>query len=629
MIGKVLGNRYEIIEKIGGGGMAIVYKARCRLLNRFVAVKILRHELTEDREFISRFNVESQAAASLSHPNIVSVYDVGQQDDIYYIVMEYIDGITLKELINKNGALPWKDALNFSIQICSALEHAHKKHIVHRDIKPHNIMITKDGMVKVTDFGIARAATSTTVTLGGNTIGSVHYFSPEQARGGYTDEKSDIYSLGVVMYELLTGRVPFDGESPVAVAIKHIQEEPIPPRNINKNIPVALQAIVLKAISKEQSSRYLSAAAMLKDLYRAFDEPDIDFVSGISIDDYPTQKVPIIPVNGSDEMGKTKKKTKKEDKVAVIAAIFTSLILIGLITFLGYGFLNGRFSASENEHPVPNLIGKDFDTIKSIYNDPEKITVVEVRQEFNDEVEKGKIISQDPSPNTMIKYPQTIEVVVSKGPKTVKVPDLTNKEYRQAEIELERKDLSYRVTYEYHDTIPEGIVIRHIPEAGVEVKVGETVHLFVSQGREIKMVKVDNYVGKTEDEAKRMIGQAGLVVGDITTEVNERPKGTVISQSIPAGQEVEEKTVIDLVVSEGKPTDEKERYININLPQDRETVRVRVDTISAQGSKTVYDQVHSKDDSPVTVKLTGRGTITVQVYFDGELKAEDTINFEG
>ena len=290
MADNLLGNRYEIIEKIGAGGMALVYKARCRLLNRLVAVKILRPELTEDEEFITKFNIESQAAASLSHPNIVSVYDVGQQEDIHYIVMEYINGITLKELITKKGHLSWEEGLGYAKQICSALEHAHKMNIIHRDIKPHNIMVTQEGVVKVTDFGIARAVTAATTTLGGNTVGSVHYFSPEQAKGGYTDEKSDIYSLGIVMYEMLTGKVPFNGSSPVSIAMKHINDDPELPININRDIPLAIQAIILKAINKDQSCRYSSASAMLKDIYKAFENPNGDFVEELSSDECPTKK---------------------------------------------------------------------------------------------------------------------------------------------------------------------------------------------------------------------------------------------------------------------------------------------------------------------------------------------------
>jgi serine/threonine-protein kinase len=266
MEGRVLGNRYELIEKIGGGGMALVYKAKCRLLDRVVAVKILRPEFTNDEEFVKRFRIEAQAAASLSHPNIVSIHDVGHEDDVHYIVMEYVDGITLKEYILKKGLLSWKEAVSIASQICSAIEQAHRNSIVHRDIKPHNILITRDGIAKVADFGIARAVSSSTITMVGSTIGSVHYFSPEQARGGYTDEKSDLYSLGIALYEMVTGRVPFDGETPVAVALKHIQDQPVPPLDYESSLPKGVNDIIMKAIKKDQSKRYQSASEMLSDL---------------------------------------------------------------------------------------------------------------------------------------------------------------------------------------------------------------------------------------------------------------------------------------------------------------------------------------------------------------------------
>ena len=276
--GKIIGNRYEIIEKIGNGGMATVYKARCTILNRYVAVKVLREEFTTDEEFIKRFNTEAQAAASLTHPNIVSVFDVGQEYNIYYIVMELIQGKTLKQIIAEEGALPWKWSVNIAIQICSALEVAHKNGIVHRDIKPHNIIITEDGIAKVTDFGIAKAVSNSTITAFGTTIGSVHYFSPEHARGGYTDAKSDIYSLGVVMYEMVTGKVPFDADTPVSVALKHMQEEPIEPIKLNSRIPVAVNQIILKAMKKDASLRYASATEMIKDLSLALKNPSGKFV---------------------------------------------------------------------------------------------------------------------------------------------------------------------------------------------------------------------------------------------------------------------------------------------------------------------------------------------------------------
>lgn len=630
MIGKLLGDRYEIIEKIGGGGMALVYKARCRLLNRYVAVKVLRYELIEDQEFVKRFNVEAQAAASLSHPNIVSVYDVGQQGDIHYIVMEYIDGMTLKEYITQEGVIPWKEALNIAMQICSALEHAHKKRIVHRDIKPHNIMITENGMVKVTDFGIARAVSSCTVTIGDNTLGSVHYFSPEQARGGYTDEKSDIYSLGIVMYEMLTGKVPFEGESPVSVAIKHIQDTPDLPRNINKDIPEVIQSIILKAISKEQNNRYASATEMLGDIYRAFRTPDEDFVERESFTDSPTRKVPVIKsINGSDKMksNRSKKKLRKEDKIAIIAAIITSIVVISGISYAGYKVFNGIFAASGPEEvPMPNFIGKDYETVKDLYTDYEVIKVQEV---YSDEYEKGKIVSQDPDANDMVKLPTRVEVEVSKGVKLISIPDLTNIDYRNAEIQLENLQLRYIIKHENHDRVPDGFVIRHIPGPQQSVKEGELVQLFVSTGPEIKMVKVPNLVGKTEEEAKEIIRRLGLVQGEIKRDNSDQPENTVIRQSLEAGNEVEEKTVIDLVVSKGKMVEKLGQTITLLLPQDKEQMEVKVISYSAGVSKLIYKKVHNKNDSPLEIKVTGEGDVFIQAYVDGTLVGEQTIHFGG
>jgi len=643
MIGMILGNRYEIVEKIGSGGMALVYKARCRLLNRYVAVKILRQELIEDKEFISRFSIEAQAAASLSHPNVVSVYDVGQQDNIYYIVMEYVEGITLKEYIAENGPMKWREALNFSIQICSALEHAHKKHIVHRDIKPHNIIVTKDGMLKVTDFGIAHAVSTSTITMGGNTIGSVHYFSPEQARGGYTDEKSDIYSLGIVMYEMLTARVPFDGDRPVIVAMKHIQEQPVPPREINSSIPVAVESIILKAIAKEQRNRYASATAMLSDLYRAYDYPEeVLTESEDAIDSFPTQKIPAVAAGEEGKVlpensKKKKKKMPKEDKVAVWAAIVTSLVIIGFITFgIIKAFYPGAVGFGEEEQVVPDLVGQDFKTAESLFANS-KFKIVKEQEVYDSEVEKGRIISQEPAAKTKVKLPHEIKVTVSLGAKSIILEDLTNLEYRQAEIQLDRNELRYKVINESSDRIPEGIVIRHIPEAGVEVKAGDMVTLYVSSGREIKMVQVPSLIGKTEQEAIASIYQSGLVQGQITREQSDKPKNTVIRQSKSAGEEVEEKTAIDLVVSQGMPAEPeqnetpgnaeqlKERIISINLPDDKETVKLKV---TANG-KTIYEKTHNKAESPVEVKVKGIGKVEIQVFFDGVFQAKDEIDFGG
>ena len=333
--GRLLGNRYEIIEKIGSGGMATVYKAKCHVLNRYVAIKILRDEFTTDDEFIKRFEVEAQSAASITHPNIVSVYDVGADGNLYYIVMELIKGKTLKEIIvEEKGPLPWKWSVNIAGQIASALETAHKNHIIHRDIKPHNIIITEDGVAKVTDFGIAKAVSNSTITAFGTTIGSVHYFSPEHARGGYTDEKSDLYSLGVVMYEMLTGKVPFDADTPVSVALKHMQEEPTPPIEVNPNIPSAVNDIIMKALRKDTNLRYQNATAMLLDLKRALKEPNGDFVDNNDYqNDFPTQRISTIGIEEeSRKQNSANKNGKKKNKfVEFIKKHKTLSIIVGLM----------------------------------------------------------------------------------------------------------------------------------------------------------------------------------------------------------------------------------------------------------------------------------------------------------
>ena len=315
LVGKIIGNRYEILEKIGVGGMATVYKAKCHVLNRYVAIKVLKDEFTTDEEFIRRFNTEAQSAASLSQSNIVSIYDVANEDNIYYIVMELVKGKTLKQIINEDGALPWKWSVNIAIQIASALETAHKNNIVHRDVKPHNIIITEDGIAKVTDFGIAKAVSNSTITAFGTTIGSVHYFSPEHARGGFTDAKSDIYSLGIVMYEMLTGRVPFDADTAVSVALKHMQEKPVEPMKLNPSIPFAVNRIIMKAIQKEVGLRYQSATEMIKDLTLALKNPEGDFVEEDLAEDGATQIISTLHLEEEAEKPEAmNKKGKKKEK---------------------------------------------------------------------------------------------------------------------------------------------------------------------------------------------------------------------------------------------------------------------------------------------------------------------------
>lgn len=370
--GRLLGNRYEIIEKIGSGGMATVYKAKCHVLNRYVAIKILRDEFTTDEEFIKRFEVEAQSAASITHPNIVSVYDVGADGNLYYIVMELIKGKTLKEIIvEEKGPLPWKWSVNIAGQIASALETAHKNHIIHRDIKPHNIIITEDGVAKVTDFGIAKAVSNSTITAFGTTIGSVHYFSPEHARGGYTDEKSDLYSLGVVMYEMLTGKVPFDADTAVSVALKHMQEEAVPPIEVNPNVPVAVNDIIMKALRKDTNLRYQNATAMLMDLRRALKEPNGDFVDNNDYqNDFPTQRISTIGLeeesrNQKNENAKNKKKPNKFVEFIKKHKVLSSIIGLILLFVITIGLTIGISNATRpKDVEIPNLVGKTVEEQK-------------------------------------------------------------------------------------------------------------------------------------------------------------------------------------------------------------------------------------------------------------------------
>jgi serine/threonine-protein kinase len=637
MIGTVLGERYEMIEKIGGGGMAEVYKARCRLLNRYVAVKVLREEWLEDEEFIQKFNTEAQSVARLSHQNIVSIYDVGKEGDYHYIVMEYVDGITLKDKIMKERVISWEESLDISMQICFALEHAHKNKIIHRDIKPHNIILTKDGLVKVTDFGIARVASSATMTYGCDTVGSVHYFSPEQARGGYTDEKTDIYSLGIVMYEMVTGSVPFNGDSHVSVAMKQIQDEPVPLRKKNKSVPEFLEGIILKAMQKEQSKRYQSIADMIKDIDLCYDNPNANFDKNSYYEDSKTQRVTIIRnINGSDgemanKKNKSNKKTKKYtkgDKIAIMAAIIVSLFIVGMLSYFGFGIFKEYFGGNTlNEEIIPDIQGKNIDKVKDLYRDSD-FTILEVERKYSDTLEKDMIISQQPEAGTKVKLPNTIEVVVSRGVEVLLLPDFTNIDYRQAEIELDELELPFSLKYESSDEIPNGYVIRQNPESGSEVSNDQQVVLYVSSGPKIELINMPDLRGMILTEAEKKINDLELKLGEVTKTDSDKPKDTVISQSIEPNQEVEQGTIINISVS-NKEEIKNERFIKINLPQNKEEVSVKLVYHNGSTESVVYEKVHQTSEKTLTIPVTGTGTAFIQVYLDDVLVGEDVIDFGG
>ena len=561
--GRVLGNRYELIEKVGNGGMATVYKATDMVLKRYVAVKILRDEFTTDEEFIKRFETEAQSAARLTHPNIVSIYDVGVDAGIYYIVMELIQGKTLKEIIvEEKGPLPWKWSVNVAIQIASALEMAHKNNIIHRDIKPHNIIITEDGIAKVTDFGIAKAVSNSTITAFGKTIGSVHYFSPEHARGGYTDAKSDLYSLGVVLYEMVTGRVPFDADTPVSIALKHMQEPPVPPIEVNPNLPEALNNIILKTLQKDPMYRYQTATELLVDLRKALKNPNGDFVEQEEYD--PTAKTQRI---STDEIAKKSKKKGKfvefiEKHKAL--SVFIGLILLFFIAF-GLTMLILHFT-NPKEVDVPTVVGLTKEEAKSKIENAKLKFEIE-SEEYNTDVEAGKVISQDPQGTKTslikVKEGETVKVKVSKGTETTTVPNVKGKSREEAEQLIEDAKLTAEVVEETSKTVKEGYVISQETEPNASANAGDTVKIHVSTGTGIAQVTMVDLTGKKEADAKSTLSDLKLVANVGYTEDNSKDDGVVLKQSVEVGKVVDEGTTVTITVN--KVTETKNATVTVDV----------------------------------------------------------------
>ena len=635
LVGKVIGNRYEILEKIGEGGMATVYKARCNILKRYVAVKVLREEFTTDEEFIRRFNTEAQAAASLTHPNIVSIFDVGHEDNVYYIVMELVQGKTLKEIINEDGVLPWKWSVNIAIQVASALETAHKNNIVHRDIKPHNIIITEDGIAKVTDFGIAKAVSNSTITAFGTTIGSVHYFSPEHARGGYTDAKSDIYSLGVVMYEMLTGRVPFDADTPVSIALKHMQEKPVEPMKLNPSIPFAINKIIMKAMEKEPSLRYQSATEMLKDLSMALKDPEGGFVKSNAEKLQYTQRVPVLGEEPQVEVKKDGKKGKlakyfeehpTAKKVWITVIIAVLVILIPLAGFFGVqALLKAGLPKDVN---LPNFVGQTLEEAKVTLGKT-KLTI-ETEEVFNDEVEAGKIISQEPpySEGATVKENTTVKVVISKGSEMVEMIKVVGMTYEEAEQKLKDElHLNVERKEETSKTVEKDVVIKQDIAEGKQIKVGETVTLTVSIGTGLKDVAMPYVIGDTEAEAKKKLADLTVIVA--YEEDMSKADGKVLKQSIEAGTTVEEKTKVTITVN--RIEEIKTGMVRINVQsllgdkaviqkdeagnEINPTVTVKV-TVDGDNQ---YEEERRKDETSLVVKVHGKHTVTIKVWIGDQM----------
>ena len=644
-IGKMLDNRYEILERIGTGGMAIVYKAKCHRLNRLVAIKILKSDLAQNEEFRRRFNAESQAVAQLSHPNIVSVYDVSRGGDMEYIVMELIDGITLKQYMEKRGQLNWRESLHFITQIMRGLSHAHSRGIIHRDIKPQNIMVLRDGSVKVADFGIACLADSAQ-TLTQEALGSVHYISPEQARGDRPDARSDIYSSGVVLYEMLTGRLPFEGESAVSVAIQHLSSIPLAPREINPDIPEQLELICMKAMAPDLEHRYQSADAMIADLEAFRKNPEVEMKFDLSDlrpeeNDEPTRTIRTmpshtvtIPVHQPERNYPRRERDEDEEprragsgkRGVLVGAVTVAAVAVVIVLFKT---ILGSFApAAVDQYQVPDLYNM---TIEEAENDSRIEGVFEIQKagsEFSTDVPEGHILRQDPKKGETRKGSQlVIQVWVSAGEETGEVPDLENKSEQDARILLEKlnKEYNLELTVEapeelkqFSEEITEGYVIKTEPAQGEILKKGDTVKLILSKGPDIKPVTVLPFVGMSIDSVLSQLESYKLTCDAADVEVvdSDKPGGTIVWQSPASGETVPEWTTIKFRVSAGLAS--SALPITVDIPQNgKDIVKVEIyvgDEPNPQYSETVYEA-----DGAVSTTLYGTGRKMVKVYFDGVL----------
>ena len=677
-IGRLLDNRYEILEIIGTGGMAVVYKARCHRLNRMVAIKILKDEYSRDEEFRRRFHAEGEAVAMLSHPNIVAVYDVSISDDADYIVMELIDGITLKQYMEKKGVLNWKETLHFSMQIAKALEHAHERGIIHRDIKPHNVMLLKNGSVKVADFGIARVMSKSN-TLTKEALGSVHYISPEQAKGGWVDNRSDLYSIGVVMYEMMSGRPPYDGESPVAVAIQHINGSAPMPSTLNPNIPGGLEQIIMKSMALDVKERYASATEMLKDMDEFRKDPTILFgMVQPAMDDAtkvlqtaavaealrqprttaerransvagtprprPTgtqqrpqevrrgpapRPVPAAPrpaasarpsTNRADA-ARRKREEEERNRVATIAVVTCSAVaIIAIIIFLIALFSGAIFGGNGVKVTVPQLEGAVYDT--QLQEKYEGLSIQLLDKVYDETVPKGQIISQEPGANAQVVQGTVIKVVVSLGPEPLEklMIDMRDLDLEQAKLFLDRQnlDLIPIVKSEFSDEYEEGRVTRTNPGDGEKLTKGQTIWIWVSSGPMIETAKMPDVVGKSYATAYNILVDLGFKNIRSVTEESDADKDEVIRQSVPRGTELDITSEIVLTISKGpKPTEE---------PTEKET-----EAPTEQATEPPTEPEEEEVTMLVTIELPTDRTedYVLSLYQDGKPVMEDTIILAG
>lgn len=635
-VGKRLDGRYEIKEIIGVGGMAVVYKAFDNQENRVVAVKILKEEFISNEEFVRRFKNESKAIAMLSHPNIVKVYDVSFGDLIQYIVMEYIDGITLKEYIEREGSLRWKDAVHFTIQILKGLQHAHDKGIVHRDVKPQNIMVLPDGTIKVTDFGIARFARSEQRTITDKAIGSVHYISPEQARGERTDEKTDIYSVGVILYEMLTGRLPFQAERAVSVAIMQLQREPQLPTEINGSIPLGLEQITMHAMQKSPERRYQSASEMLCDLGAFRKDPSITFDYSYFVDDSPTKFVPnsfdydSVRIPEEDEPEETK---EKNNMIPILAGIAATLVIA--IIVLAAIFVPKLFSKSNSEISCPKFVGQLYDDIKANkeYTDSFKF---ETEWQANNDFEYGYVFEQSKAEGQKVKKGATITLYISKGESTKKVPDVYGLTESAAVSKLKAEGFKPTVEAMPSDDVEEGKVIKTEPQRTQVVGENLDIKIYVSSGKSLKNVSVPSVVGMKQADAEKELKDKNLVASVkerlITSDDKYYPIGYVVKQEPDTGSsEIPEGSTVTIYVSTGVsldvtvdlPSDCKVSNYYVSLWENNANMSAESKKLNANGLREyTFQGVSSKQE---TVKYTVKISTDQKDYYK---VSQITVNFK-
>ncbi len=643
LVGITLGNRYDMLEKIGTGGMATVYKAKDTLLNRYVAIKILRDSLEGEEQVVSNFIKEAQSSASLVHNNIVSVYDVGEENGLNYMVMEYVDGITLKEYIKQKGALPWQEACDFAIQIGQGISEAHSINIIHRDIKPQNILMTKDKTLKVTDFGIARAVAGETTVVGGSALGSVHYISPEQARGGFTDARSDIYSLGIVLYEMLTGKVPFDGDTPVSVALMHLEKEPVNVKCVNLDIPTDLAYVTMKAISKEQSNRYQNVQEFVDDLHAVLaDEPlpsrddvyeevtpqedyayddESDFDDNLDVPETVEEEEPYeeeLPARGRTKrkkaVKKKNKKQKKEDRIAVVLAISTAAVIL-LILLGTFFFINMR-----KEAIVPDLKNMTVEAATAEIEKAGLHLADEIEYSLSDTVAENCVISQDPTAKKIVAKNSDVKLIVSIGSSggDIVAPDVTGKQFDEAIAEILELELNYTVVEEESDDVPSGYVIRQTPLGGTKLNKDDIINIHVSKGKgessaqatpATERVSVPSIIGLGREQAEATLKANGLNLGNVSRKASSAQEGTVISQSPELGKTANKGSYVSIVLSKVK----KLRQINqINKRNKIIHHRQKMNKTMQAQTKTVQAiQTHQATTIQVQTHLTVQTVIRV------------------